>query len=507
MFEQFAQVSRARSDVLAVSDDYNQITFSKLIDAAMALAPWLVAGDGPAVVWLALPGGVFFTTVQLAGLRAGAVIVPIAAESTTHEATHCADLLPPDVVVVWSLRSAAALLLALDESVSVVVVSEEEVVTERRCVLSWRRIVREAPGKPLASHSDATCLPAGTAIVQFTSGSTGLPKGIVLTQDNLRSYLDHQRAFLSTFADQQVFCPMPQFHSYGGTVALEYLSCGASVHMANRFLPAADVSRIRQHACSAILASPTYFRLLLQLRAMREESLPSLRWINIGTAAVDRALVDDLRECRPELTIYIRYGLTETMGYVSHLEIPPGQSLSAPGLVGTPIPGMALDPGLWGNAEPREIRVRGETIAAGALVARGRCEPLVDGDGWFRTGDLGHVDREGRLHLGGRLSAFLKRNGFRINPAEIEAVLRAHSGVQEAVVVGVPDAVAGQRILAVVEPRQGAVAPEPKELVLFCRLHLSEFKVPQTCIVATLPRTPAGKPDRPRVMSQFAPGA
>jgi acyl-CoA synthetase (AMP-forming)/AMP-acid ligase II len=507
MFEHFARVSRARSDVLAVSDDHDQVTFSELIDAATALAPWLVAGDGPAVVWLALPGGVCFTTVQLAGLRARAVIVPMAAESTTHEATHCADLLPPDVVVVWSLRSAAALLQALDESVSVIVVSEEEVVRQPRRVLSWRRIVTEAPGKPLASRSDASHLPAGAAVVQFTSGSTGRSKGIVLTQDNLRSYLDHQHEFLSRFAGQQVFCPMPQFHSYGGTVALEYLSCGASVHMANRFLPAADVSRIQRHACSAILASPTYFRLLLQLRAMRAQTLPSLRWINIGTAAVDRALVDDLRECRPDLTIYIRYGLTETMGYVSHLEIPPGQSLPAPGLVGAPIPGMALHPGLGGNAEAREIRVRGETIAVGALVARGRCEPLVDRDGWFRTGDLGHVDRAGRLQLGGRLSTFLKRNGFRIDPAEVEAVLRAHSGVQEAVVVGVPDAVAGQRILAVVEPRQGAAVPEPQELVLHCRLQLSEFKVPQACIVATLPRTPAGKPDRPRVMSQFAPRA
>jgi acyl-CoA synthetase (AMP-forming)/AMP-acid ligase II len=134
------------------------------------------------------------------------------------------------------------------------------------------------------------------------------------------------------------------------------------------------------------------------------------------------------------------------------------------------------------------------------MVASERWEPLTDAEGYFSTGDVGNTDGNGRLHLKGRLSTFIKRGGFRIDPFEIELVLKEMAGVWDAVVIGVPSAELGEETVAVVEPHDDMPAPKISELMAHCRRHLAASKCPgRIDIMQELPRTANGKPDRVRI--------
>jgi fatty-acyl-CoA synthase len=295
---------------------------------------------------------------------------------------------------------------------------------------------------------------------------------------------------------------MPQFHAFGGTVALEHLFAGAVVHLANTYMPGDHLKRLKEHDCSAILSAPTYIRLLLQMGQIGSQDLPALTSISLGSAAIDQVLVRGIHDRFDNVEICLRYGLTETMGPICRICLDPGEGLEAPGLVGTPLPGVHLGDGmpLPGDSEPGEVYLRSEIVAEGQLLDRNRWEPLADSRGRFATGDLGFLDERGRVHLRGRTSTFIKRNGFRIDPFEIEALLSQQPGVGEVVVVGLPDPMAGERIVACIEGARSAGELDTRGLLHLCRQQLSVTKVPQEIrILPQFPRTTSGKPDRPRL--------
>jgi len=450
--------------------------------------PRLAAGGPGRRLVLATAGGPECTALTLAALAADAVVVPLPAETTPEEATRVFGLLAPDLLVVDPGDAAAGLRAARPAA----------------CPVRTPEDVLASPGAPWAdAKADRPSLPEDAAIVQFTGGSSGAPKGIVLTRENVAAYLHHQGAFLARFTGQAVFCPVPQAHSYGGTVVLEHVLHGAGVHVATRFLPAADVQRMAAAGCRGLLAPPTYVRMLLRLGGLAEKALPELAWLNLGTAPTDPGLVEGIRAARPDLRVFVRYGLSETMGYVAREEIPPGAPLEAPGLVGQVIDGIEVGPLPAPGAAPAEIRVRGPVVAPARLGAGG-VTALVDADGWYATGDLGCRDAAGRVHLRGRESAFLKRGGYRIDPVEIEALLCRMPEVAEALVVGVPDEMTGERVVAAVVAASAERPPDPMECLAVCRRELSGYKVPQECVrVDALPRTPAGKPDRPALVERL----
>ncbi|MEM7201452.1 MAG: class I adenylate-forming enzyme family protein [Planctomycetota bacterium] len=493
MFERFVATARRHADDIAIGNEDGVVTFAELQSLSERLAPWLAGTTRPPVVMVALRSGPRLSAVQLAGLAAGAIVAPVPIEQKPREARESLELLDPDALIVES-ASACPIVAAVEARGAARGAPIAVLDLERWADAEAGRLPRPAtPDRERALPDDA-------ALVHFTSGSTGTPKGVVLTRRNLEAYLDGQAPWLTSFAGQQVFCPVPQFHSYGNTVALEYLLHGVGVHLANRFMPAADVARIAGQGCAGVLAPPTWFRFLLRLGGLTRERLPSLQWGNLGTAPADPALLRALTECRPDVAWQLRYGLTETTGHVARLALAPGEAMDAPGLVGRPVPGIAVAPLPPLGAEPAEVRVGGATVAAGQLVGAGRWEPLVGPDGWWGTGDLGVMDAAGRLHLRGRSSTLIKRNGHRVHPAEIERVLAAQPAVTEAVVFGMPDPAAGEKILAVAE----SATADAKELLECCREQLSAFKVPQELrVVQRLQRTQSGKPDRPAITAAF----
>lgn len=496
MHTRFRAQAERTPDAVAVSNETETATYAELDRWVERLRPLFRASEGVPTVLMALPGGPRFTAVQLACMAEGAVLAPVPDRATARETASYLRLIRPDIAVVASIPAAAGLLAALPADLPLLTMDGP---TEGRGgpATEWADAMDGRGGPALAAGTPE--LPPGTRLVQFTSGSTGTPKGILLTDDNIRAYLDNNAAFLSEFAGRAVFCPMPQFHAFGGTVVLEHLSVGAAVHLSNRFVPGNDLARMEAAVCEILQAAPTYPRLLMQLGVLDRDHLPELRMLVMGTAATDPPLVAALRERFPDLEIILRYGLTETMGPITRLRLGPEDGGFSTGRVGHPVPGVAVSGGLPepGDGEPGEVRVSSGVVAAGQLLARDRWEPLAGPDGFFPTGDLGFRTPDGELHLRGRISAFIKSNGFRVNPFEIEELLRSHAGIAEAVAFGVPDPVSGERIVAWVEPAAGTGAPGVRDLFRLLRGNLSAHKVPQkVAVVGRIPRNAVGKVDR-----------
>ncbi|MCC6672411.1 MAG: AMP-binding protein [Planctomycetes bacterium] len=506
MFARLLETTHGRETRLAVANESRAVDHATLRREAWAVQH-LLSGERPAVCMVMLPGGPEHTAAAFGTFAAGGILVPVPDKCTGHEAGALLDLLEPDLVLVHSTTAQAAALAALRRPTTIVALTNAEAGPGggHRRILWQDLLANPRAFDPVVAP--ARVLPAPTRMVQFTSGSTGRPKGILLSNANLLANLDQNREHLRRVADENVFCPVPQFHAMGGAVVFEHLLHGSGVVLSNRFVPGDDVARMQEHACVAVLASPNWFKLMLRLGALSRAHLPRLRSFTLGTAAIDTQLVRDLRTAFPAATIHLRYGLSESVGAMTRLDLGPGEVLDDPGMVGPLVPGTILRPGLPapGHGEPGEIAVRSPANAIGQLVARDRCEPLTDDSGFLPTGDLGHVDAHGRIHLRGRITTFLKSGGHRVNPFEIEGVLREVPGVQEAVVVGVDDPVLGQRIVACVEPQPGHAAPGTEALQQACQERLSPHKIPHRFVVLpSLPRTHAGKPDRRQVLAQLS---
>ena len=468
-------------DRLAVANGKSTRDLRALTRDAEALARRMRPG---ALVAAVLPSGPGFTAAQLACLEAGAVFFPLPLRATAAEHAKALAALAPDAVLVRPADAAP--------------------IRDALAALGQDAPLHDpdAPDDAPLAPRRAPALPPEATMVQLTSGSTGTPKPVVLGRAALEAAVDACADFAAAFAGHAVFSPMPQFHAMGGAVVLEHLLAGSSVLVANRFVPGDDRKRMQRAEVRALVGSPSYFRMLLRLQMSKGDALPALRACVLGSASVDGALLAGLREASPALSLHLRYGLSEAFGPLTRLDVAPEDALPPRGCVGAPLAGVELDVPADPEA-PDEVRARAPSVALG-LWREGALQPLADREGWLGTGDVGFRDAAG-LHLRGRRSQFIKRQGYRIDPGEIEEALVSHPGVADAVVVGVPDPMAGQRIVAAVEARE---APETKALLAWCRSRLAPYKVPQKIErVEALPRTRSGKPDRAAVRAAMQPAS
>ena len=208
--------------------------------------------DRPLTVFIALPGGPEFTAVVLACLEENAVGIPIPYKSTNMEARQYVRVIDPDILFVESASSAEAILGAIEGSVLVVSLSNADGAQRGRSIATWEEM--EAGGFIESTNPGSTGhrLPRELGMIQFTSGSTGMPKGIMISRKNITAYLENNSGFLETFATDSVFCPMPQCHAFGGTVVLEHIWAGSSIYVSNQFVPADDILRMREGKCGVI---------------------------------------------------------------------------------------------------------------------------------------------------------------------------------------------------------------------------------------------------------------
>lgn len=333
--------------------------------------------------------------------------------------------------------------------------------------------------------------PEGPALFLYTSGTTGRPKGVMLTHENLVSNVDScQQAGMFDESDS-FLCLLPFFHTYAitGTFLLPLLN-GAKMVLVDRFQPVKVLNLIAEQGITCFLAIPSMYRVLA---ATEDDSdFSSVRFPISGGEPLPGAVAAAF-EKRFGVEIFEGYGQTEAAPVVT-LNVPGGRK---EGTVGRALPNVEV--AIWDDRKKLvatgqigEIMVRGNNVMAGYRHLPEETANTIT-DGWLHTGDLGHIDDEGFVTITGRKKDLIISAGENIYPREIEEVLVQHPSVKEVAVIGVADEVRGEVPKAFVIGADGATL-DARELKNFCKDRIAAYKVPKVFeIVPDLPRNPTGK--------------
>ena len=366
--------------------------------------------------------------------------------------------------------------------------------------LAWDAFLARGAGVPAedAQRCAEQVQPGDTMDIMFTSGTTGLPKGVVTTHaQNLRAIAEWSRR-MELGPEDRYLIANPFFHAFGYKVGwLGGLLEGLAVLPHAVFDAAAILRRIAAERVSVLPGPPTLFISLLNDPARTTADLSSLRATITGAAAVAPALIERIRGELGFKVVLTGYGLTETCGIVALADKTDSAETIAQ-TCGRPLPGTevrCIDE--VGEAQPAgtpgEVVVRGYNVMQAYLDDERATREAIDGDGWLHTGDVGVMDERGYLRITDRLKDMYIAGGFNCYPAEIERMMAAHPAIAQVAVIGVPDERLGEVGKAFIVPRPGQ-AIDPTALIAWCREKMANYKVPRYVqAVAALPLNASGK--------------
>jgi len=333
------------------------------------------------------------------------------------------------------------------------------------------------------------------AVLVYTSGTTGKPKGAMLTHTSLMSTVEMFHNMVPITSNDRFLVVLPLCHIYGMAIlVLGVLAKGATLVMLEKFDPQAALQLIEKEKITIVPAVPAMYQFMLMALDKVKADLSTLRLFISGAAPLPVTLCRQIGE-RFGVTVIEGYGLTETSSVVSVTPI----GKTRPGSAGVAVPPvqLAIVDGA-GNNLPRgsefvgEITVKGPNVMLGYFGKPEATQECLK-DGWLSTGDLGYVDEDGYLFIVGRSKELIIRGGQNIYPREIEDAIVRMPQVAEVAVVGVPDQFMGERVKAVVVLRSGCLLTED-EVKAFCIEHLAEYKVPRLVeFIPVLPRNSTGK--------------
>jgi O-succinylbenzoic acid--CoA ligase len=321
----------------------------------------------------------------------------------------------------------------------------------------------------------------------YTSGTTGTPKAVELTNANYEAGADASIARLGCTPGDRWLAAMPMCHVGGLSIAVRCALAGMTMVQRPGF-DAAEVDRsLRHDRIGFVSLVPTMLARVLD--AGSDVPYPSaLKAVVLGGGRLPVALVE--RAQRASVPLVATFGMSETAAQVTTSR--PGDASGHPGSAGHPLDGVGIRIEAPGSDGVGEILVRGAQVFRGYFRDPERTATALQG-GWLHTGDLGRLDGDGRLWVEVRRTDLIVTGGENVNPEAVEDVLMSHPGVAEAAVYGVPDDEWGQRVTAAVVVREG-VAVDGEELREWCRARLAAFQVPRAFVkVAELPRTASGK--------------
>lgn len=470
IFERAVDINRSR---IALIENTRQWTFTELSDEVNRTAALLkekVSGD---TVGILLLNSREYIVTMLAIWKAGKTAVPL-------------NYLLPPAELGFIIKDSGMSALVSSQFFAQALTAIEPLFRGKGVIL-----MVDDPGDVSGSTGTLPADYQDPALYLYTSGTTGRPKGVVLTHGNLAANVEScQRAGEFDYRDN-FLCLLPFFHTYAitGTFLLPLLN-GSTMVLVERFQPAKVLNLIQEHKISVFLAIPSMYRVLAGAEGTFD--LSSVRFPISGGEPLPN-VVSEAFEKRFGVPIFEGYGQTEAAPVVT-LNTPRARK---PGTIGRPLPGVEV--AIWDDegrvlppGEIGEIMVRGPNVMQGYHRLAGETGKTITND-WLHTGDLGAVDEEGFVRITGRKKDLIISAGENIYPREIEEVLAQHPKVKEVAVIGVRDEVRGEVPKAFVIARDG-LSIEEKELRAFCRQHLASYKVPKHFeIVSDLPRTPTGK--------------
>ncbi len=332
------------------------------------------------------------------------------------------------------------------------------------------------------------------AVVLYTSGTSGRPKGVMLTCGNIAANVRQCQEWVDFGRNDTILGVLPQFHSFGLTVlTMLPLATGARAVYTARFVPRKIIDLAKQHRPTALVAIPSMYNALRLMKDAGPEDLASLRFAVSGGEPLPDAVYDGFHQ-KFGIEINEGYGLTETSPVTNWCR-PSEQRRKCVGkaLGGVDQRIVGPDGAVLGPNQDGEVRMKGPNIMKGYLNLPDETAAVFDEHGYFKTGDMGRLDEHGLLSITGRIKEMLIIGGENVFPREIEEVLNRHDSVKDSAVIGMQDGMRGEVALAFVELKEGARFDEGA-LKSFCREHIAGFKVPRDIrVVKELPRNPTGK--------------
>jgi long-chain acyl-CoA synthetase len=489
-----AEGARRYPDKVAVVDAGTRVTYSELWEQSRAYAAGLrELGIGPGdTVAMLIPNVLDFPRVYFGALAAGARIVPVHLLLTPDEMAYVLRDSGTDVLVAHSSQLATAAAAAHIAGTRVVTVGPLPVG-----LADAPPRLEDAAAAVAPLHTYATREAEDIAVVFYTSGTTGQPKGALLTHLNLvmNATVNAFDANEAHESDVVLGC-LPLFHTFGQTVAMNgTFRLGGTLVLLARFSGEAAIELMVREDVTVFHGVPTMYIGLLEAAA-KADKLPQLRLCVSGGASLPVAVLEKFTEIF-HATIFEGYGLSETSPTATTNQ--PAFGTRA-GTVGHPIWGVEVEiarPEIEERieflpvGELGEIVIRGHNVFAGYLNRpEASAEAVVDG--WFRSGDLGTKDEEGFITIVDRKKDLVIRGGFNVYPREVEEALARHPAVVQVAVIGVPDAVHGEEICAVVVRDPGGVSEQ--DLIDWSREKLGKHKYPrQVRFVDSLPLGPSFK--------------
>ncbi|MCW3040985.1 MAG: AMP-dependent synthetase and ligase [Solirubrobacterales bacterium] len=491
----FADVAARAGDRAAVRVEGEVATHRELDQRAGRVAGWLgTAGVRPGDrILLSSQNDLSLVTAYVGVLRAGAVAVLASPSLTAYELDHLVTDAEP--ALAFAQGPAITALRTRPTSAGLL-----------------RRVVALGAAMHGAETTLADVLAAGAyaapadvtsqdpALLAYTSGTTGVPKGVVLTHGNLLSSIRSAMLAWRWVADDVLVHALPLMHQHGlGGVHAALLS-GSRVVVLERFDAERLLRTVEQERASVLFAVPAVYERLVALPPAQLRPLAALRLAVCGSAPMPPRLFDDVGRASGTAPLE-RYGTTESGLDVSNLYDQP----RLPGVVGVPLPGVELriadgDGTALPDGQDGEVLLRGPQVFTRYWGRPEATQEAFHPGGWFRTGDVGRLDPEtGALAVTGRLKELIITGGLNVYPREVELALELHPDVSEAAVAGLPSESWGEQVTAWVVPVDGR-SIELAELGEHLRAHLATYKCPkQVFVVGTLPRNEMGKLVRRRL--------
>ena len=379
--------------------------------------------------------------------------------------------------------------------------------------LSYEDLIDSASTEERLPESDGDDL----TMLMFTAGTTGNPKGVMLSHGSFSSYILSNVNSVNLEYEEKNILAVPLYHIAGVQAMMAAIYGGRTLVIQKQFEPCEWMRLVEQEEVDRAMMVPTMLKMVLDHPGFPNHELSSLSVITYGAASMPLELIRRAINMFPDTRFINAFGQTETAATITMLSPEDHILEGSPEEVAIKINRLTSIGKPLEDVEVQIVDENQEAVAEGdigEIMARGT--RLMSGywnqqeetaealkDGWLHTGDLGYFDEDGYIFLSGRAKDFIKRGGEMISPEEVEQVIQAHPAVDEVAVIGVPDLHWGERVRAIVVNKPGCKVDE-NDVIEYCRLRLSSFKKPESVIVVEeLPRNPLGKVLKTVLKDQF----
>jgi len=465
-------------------EEYSYKTLEEMVNKVANVFTQLGVGKGTKVA-IYMPNCIEYIFSYFAIFKIGAVAVPLDHRLKIEEVIILLNHSKADFLITSLVKEFDPDLIKKNvPSLKEIIIAKENY---KGC-LSLENLIKNSSKDFPIQEIDENCL----AAIFYTSGTTGIPKGVMWTYKHLDSPMETLKYNGYFKKDDVCICPLPFSHN-GGIVGILLVFFGIKVVCMQDYHPLELLHNIQKHKVTFMFLVPTMFIGMVNLKEFESVQIPSLRWAAVFGAPSSPELLMRFKKSCPSAKLFSGYGLTES---AAPNVLPPLDKIKV-GSVGKVVPWVELKI-VDGDGIEVPIGEIGEVIMKGWPITPGyynqpELTSQIIKDGWLYTGDLGKLDEEGYLYIVGRKKEIIIVGGLNVFAPEVEGVIYKHPKVKEVAVIGVSDRLRGEAVKAIIVPKEGEKINE-FEIKNFCRKHLASYKIPSIIeFREDLPKTGSGK--------------